>query len=201
MKKTFLITFLIVAFVSGIQAQSIKIATVDIDRLHRSYYKTREADAKLQKALETATQKAQKIQEDGKTLLDEYREIEERSNNPALTEEARQKAKDDLQAKSVVIQQKQMEFQQFQVNTRKSFEQRRKSMRDLMLDEIKKITVQLAREKGANLVFDTSGVSLIGIPAVLHADPAWDMTEDVLLILNANAPVETEDETIAPSGE
>ena len=111
-------------------------------------------------------------------------------NNPALTDESRNKSKLEAQEKLKEIQKKESELQQYQANTERSLQQRQRTHRDLMLDEIKKVVLIVAEKKGATLVLDTAGTSLLGIPNVLYSNQGWDITDDVLGKINENAPSE-----------
>jgi outer membrane protein len=46
----------------------------------------------------------------------------------------------------------------------------------------------MAKKQGATLVVDKSGPTLFGIPAVIYADPAYDMTDDVIKEVNKDRP-------------
>ncbi len=41
---------------------------------------------------------------------------------------------------------------------------------------------------GATLVVDKSGPTLFGIPTVIYADPAYDITDDVIKEVNKDRP-------------
>ena len=57
-----------------------------------------------------------------------------------------------------------------------------------MFDEIIDIVTDMAKERGATMVFDSSGPSVFGAPVVLYADGAYDATEELIEILNEDAP-------------
>ena len=95
------------------------------------------------------------------------------------------------------IQRKQGEVQNFRTNTQRSLQQRIKTHRDLLLEEITKIVNNLAKLRGATLVVDKSGPTLFGIPSVLYADPSYDMTEEVVLEVNKDRPAPVAKPTVA----
>jgi Skp family chaperone for outer membrane proteins len=59
-----------------------------------------------------------------------------------------------------------------------------------MLEEIQKVIDTLAYERGITLVLDVSGSSNIGAPVVVYSSAAYDITDDVLAILNRERPAE-----------
>ena len=125
---------------------------------------------------------------EGQGLLDEFKTIEEQAQNPTLNEDAQKQATEELRQKERQIMEKQRELQKFRTDTQARLIERRRQHRDLMIDEIKKVVMDVAREKNATLVMDTSDVTGLGVPSVLYADPAWDITDTVLQRLNANRP-------------
>ena len=179
------------ALVATAQAQEISIATVNMTRLYNEYHKTKEANAKLQESVEKAKLEAEELVKQGQELVEEYKEVMERSQNPALTEEAQNKAATESEVVRQGIIEKEQEVQQFQMATQRSLQQRQRTYRDLFLDEIRKVALEVAKENGRNLVIDSSGISGSGIPVVLGSASSWDITEEVLERINADA-LETE---------
>jgi outer membrane protein len=112
----------------------------------------------------------------------------EQSKNTVLTADARSKAEADGQKKLEDIQRKQAEVQNFRTNTQRSLQQRIKTHRDLLLEEITKVVNDIAKRQGATLVIDKSGPTLFGIPSVLYSDAAYDITDAVILEVNKDRP-------------
>ena len=61
-------------------------------------------------------------------------------------------------------------------------------MRDGIVKEITDVVMTKVKAANFDLVFDTSGVSLNGVPIVMFARPDMDFTTDVLTQLNKAAP-------------
>jgi outer membrane protein len=114
--------------------------------------------------------------------------LNEQANNPALTAEAKAKAQTDAAKKYEAIQQKQREVQSFVQNTQRSLQTRLQNFRSLMLEEISKTVVEVAKRKGATLVLDKAGPTLIGVSSVIYFDPAYDITEEVAKELAKDKP-------------
>jgi len=167
---------------------AVKLVVVDMAKVYDNHYKTEEANAKFRDAEQKAQEQVEELNKQGQTLVDEYKELIEQSKNTLLTAEARSKAEADGQKKLEDIQRKQGEVQQFRQNTQRSLQQRIKTHRDLLLEEIGKIVTEIAKKNGATLVLDKSGPTLFGIPSVLYADAAYDITETVLQEVNKDRP-------------
>lgn len=171
------------------QAQpAVKLLVVDMAKLYDTHYKTLEQNAKIQADDQKATEEVDKMNKEGNALVEEYKSLSEKSNNPALTADAKVKAQADAQQKLEEIQRKQQEIQQFIGQTRQSLAQRFQTFKNLMLEEISKTAAEVAKRKGATLLVDKSGPSVFGVSNILYADPAYDITEDVAKELNKDRP-------------
>jgi outer membrane protein len=167
---------------------ALKLVVVDMAKIYDSHYKTEEANAKFRDAEQKAQEQVEELNKQGQSLVDEYKELMEQSKNTVLTAEARSKAEADGQKKMEDIQRKQGEVQNFRTNTQRSLQQRIKTHRDLLLEEITKVVNDLAKKQGATLVVDKSGPTLFGIPSVLYSDPSYDITEEVVKEVNKDRP-------------
>ena len=167
---------------------AVKLVVVDMAKAYDSYYKSEEGNAKLRDAEQKAQEQVEELNKQGQALVDEYKELMEQSKNTVLTAEARAKAEGEAQKKLQDIQRKQGEVQTFTTNTQRSLQQRNKIQQSLLLEEIGKVATDLAKRKGATMVIDKSGPSLLGIPNIVYFDPAYDITEEVVKEVNKDRP-------------
>ena len=165
-----------------------KILTVDMAKLYDGHYKTEEQNAKLRGDEQKAQEELEKLNKEGNTLVEKYKELVDQSNNPAATADAKSKAQTESQKLLQDIQRKQGEVQSFQQNTRNSLQQRIQNFRSLMVEEISKTAVEIAKKKGATFLIDKSGPTLIGVSNVLYSDTAYDITEEVSKEVNKDRP-------------
>ena len=189
MIRTFIALAAFGAGSTALHAQpAVKLIVVDMAKIYDSHYKTEEANAKFRDAEQKAQEQVEELNKQGQTLVDEYKELMEQSKNTVLTADARSKAEADGQKKLEDIQRKQAEVQNFRTNTQRSLQQRIKTHRDLLLEEITKVVNDLAKKKGATLVIDKSGPTLFGIPSVLYSDAGYDITDEVIAEVNKDRP-------------
>jgi outer membrane protein len=193
MNKTIRTLLTLAAFAAGstallAQQPPVKLVVVDMAKVFDNHYKSEEANAKFRDAEQKAQEQVEELNKQGQALVDEYKELVDQSKNTLLTSEARAKAEADAQKKLEDIQRKQAEVQNFRTNTQRSLQQRIKTHRDLLLEEIGKVVVEMAKRQGATLVLDKSGPTLFGIPGVLYADSAYDITDAVLAEVNKDRP-------------
>jgi outer membrane protein len=177
------------ALALGARAQpAVKILVVDMAKLYDTHYKTLEQNAKIQSDDQKAQEEVEKMNKDGNALVEEYKTLNDQSNNPALSAEAKGKAQDAAQKKLESIQAKQREVQTFIQNTRNTLGQRLNTFRSLMLEEISKLAGEIAKRKGATLLLDKAGPTAIGISNLIYADPGFDITDEVMKEINKDRP-------------
>jgi outer membrane protein len=167
---------------------AVKLVVVDMAKVFDSHYKSEEANVKFRDAEQKAQEQAEELRKQGQILVDEYKELAEQAKSTLLTPEARTKAEADMAKKYEEIQRKQADVQNFVQNTQRSLQQRIGSHRDLLLEEISKLVVEVAKKHGATLALDKSGPSVFRIPVVLYADAAYDITEEVIIEENKDRP-------------
>jgi outer membrane protein len=165
-----------------------KILVVDMAKLYDGHYKTEEQNAKLRGDEQKAQEELEKLNKEGNSLVEKYKELVDQSKNPAATAEAKSKAETESQRLLQDIQRKQGEVQSFQTNTRNSLQQRIQTFRSMMVEEISKVAVEIAKRKGATLLIDKSGPTLIGVSNILYSDPAYDITDEVSKEVNKDRP-------------
>ncbi|HUJ45126.1 MAG TPA: OmpH family outer membrane protein [Opitutaceae bacterium] len=173
----------------GLSAQpALKIVTVDIGKIFDSHYKTEEQMAKLKDAQTKAQEELERMVKEANQLVEQYKETMDQSKNSLLTAEARTKAEGDAQKMMDDIQRRNADLQKFRSDTQQSLQQRFNNFRSVLLDEISKKVTEIAKAKGATLVVDKSGPTLAGIPSVIYADAAYDITDDVMAAVNKDRP-------------
>lgn len=175
---------------AALRAQpAVKLVVVDMAKVFDSHYKSEEANVKFRDAEQKAQEQAEELRKQGQILVDEYKELVEQAKSTLLTAEARTKAEADAQKKLEEIQRKQNDVQSFVQNTQRSLQQRIGTHRDLLLEEISKLVVEISKKHGATLVLDKSGPSAFRIPVVLYVDAAYDITDEVIREENKDRPL------------
>lgn len=166
----------------------LKVLTVDMGHLYDNYYKTQQANERLRASVEQAEEEARAMAEEGQSMVEQFEELREQAENPALTDTARQTAQEEAQALIEDIRNKEREVQNFRRETQRTLQQRQQAHRELMIDQIKAVVMTVNEEMNADLIFDTSDVIGSGVPTVLFARASMDITPRVLERLNADAP-------------
>lgn len=176
-----------------------KIAVVDMAQLFDNHYETQAEKAKLDEASQKAQAEIDKMNKEGNAMVAEYKDLDEQSKNPTATADAKAKAIAEAQKKGQEIQAKMQDVNTFANNAKATIQQRIQTFRSMMLGEISKVVVKVAKRHDATLVIDKSGPSLLGVPAVLYTDPAYDITEEVAAEINKTRPASGSTPAPSPS--
>lgn len=170
---------------------SPKILVVDLAKLFDNHWKTVEQQAKLTADEAKAQDQLALITKEGNALVEQFKDLDEQSKNPTATAEAKAKAQTEAQKKYDEIQQKRTEQQSFVQSTRNTLQQRFQTFKTLMIEEITKVAVDIAKKKGATFLLDKSGPTLVGVSNVLYYDPELDITDEVMTAINKDRPAVT----------
>lgn len=187
--KTFIssLTLLVMTGFGSVLAQAeTVILTISVNGAAEQYYKVQEFLEQIQATQEQAQERVASINEEGKTLEQEYQELVEQAGSDILTEQARNDAKEDARVKYQEIAQKQNELRQFAENVQRQLAARQNTQMSLFTKEIMEVVTEVAKERSASLVLDTSGASQNGMPTVYTFDDSMDITAEVVTRINAS---------------
>ena len=167
---------------------AFKPLVVDMNKVFESHYKTEEAYAKFnefgQKVQEQLDAASKHIQE----VATQYQDLVEQSRNTVLKPEARAQAEADAQKKGEEIQRLQTDAQNFRTQNQNKIQQRVKTLRDGLFEEISVVVKNIARAKGATIVLDKSISPITGVASIVYNDDSYDITDEVLKEVNKDRP-------------
>ncbi len=176
------------AALSGRAQPAVKLLVVDMAKVLENHYKTAEINAKFQAEGQKVEEQLAELSKQIQATGDQAKELIEQSKNTVLKEEVRKQAEADAQKKIQEYQQLQNEAQDYRAKNQQSFQQRAQNHRELLFEEISNVARDIARARGATLVLDKNGPSLMRIPVVVYADASYDITDDVIKEINKNRP-------------
>lgn len=171
-------------------APAVKLATVDVIRVMKSYWKTQESDMKIQDAAKAAQDYLQKegvaLDEIKKTLDDAV----EQGRSPALTEDAKKRAMADAEKIYQQLQEKGQQAEQFKENKERELAQQRSNDNARFYAEVREAVLEIAKARGATIIIDSSGRSPNGVSTLIWVDPGFDITADVIALVNKSMPAD-----------
>jgi outer membrane protein len=192
------LSFPIAAFAQG----TLKIGTVDMQRAFKEYNKTKDAEAKINDAKNSAKKEYDDRAEAYKKALDEINNLNKQLDAPALTAQAKTQKAKERDDKIANIKKMEREINDFSQTRERQLQEQLMRMREGIVKEITEVVVEKVKTNNMDFVFDKSGVSLNGVPIVMYAPENVDFTNDIITVLNkpgrATAP-STEKTAASPS--
>lgn len=178
-------------------AADVKIGTVNMKSIFDNYYKTKEADAKLnevrnsyQKELDEKTEKIKALEADITKDREELKKTELSDAKKAPIAKAQEKKLQEWQGAM-------MAKQKFQQEQGKQIEGQIMRIRTILVGDITKVVNDKVKSDGFDLVLDTSGFSANNaLPVVFFARESYDFTKVVIEQLNASKGSATDDKPI-----
>jgi outer membrane protein len=166
-------------------AQS-KIGTVDMNKIFSSYYKTKDAESRINEARAAAKKELDDRMDTHKTTLEEIKKLDEALAKPELSKEAKETKAKERDTKLGEFRNLEREINEFRQTREKQLQEQAVRMRNGIVEEITKIVAEKVKKENYDLVLDRSGNSLNGVPIAVYANDALDFSESIITELNKN---------------
>jgi len=188
-KKYLIPVFAMGALSFSTASAELTVLTVNMQKLFDGYYKSAEANERLESIREQAVTEAQEREQELQAMAEGIRTMQEDLQNPVLSDDSKAEKQAELQARAEEGRRKQAEFQQWQQQTMNNLNQQSQQIRESLIEEIIKVVNDIAlKDYGADLVLDTSDIVGSGVPTVLYSDSDLDITSKVMTKINEDAP-------------
>ncbi|MBS0659795.1 MAG: OmpH family outer membrane protein [Verrucomicrobia bacterium] len=191
MKRTLAVASALAAFAfaaaTPAQAQ-MKVGVVDMNKVFSDYYKTKDAETRINEARAAAKKEMDDRMEARQKLLDEINNLNKEVENKALSASARDEKGKQRDEKINETRNLEREITEFKNTRERQLQEQAVRMRNGIVEEIMKIVNDKVKADGYDLVFDKSGSSLNGVPILLYSKDGMEFTNDVVTALNRNKP-------------
>ena len=175
------------AFAQG----TVKIGTINMDRAFKEYSKTKEAEKKVNDAKDAAKKEFDDRTDSYKKALEEVNNLNKQLESTALSADKKTQLAKDRDDKINNIKNMEREINEFRVTRENQLREQALRMRDGIVKEIMDVVNDKVKTLNMDLVFDKSGLSVNGVPAVLYSRDSYDFTNDVVAALNKPGRVST----------
>lgn len=188
-KSVIAVALAIAAWITAPDAEAqLKVGTVDMNKVFTEYYKTQEAEQKLNSAREAAKTEFDTRMEALQEKMEEINKLNADVDKPELSEEKKQ----EIEAKrdEMVNEARSLdrEIAEFRGTRERQLQEQFVRMRKTIVEDILVILDTRVKSEGYDLVFDTSGLSVGQIPVVLFAREGMDFSQQIIEELNKNKP-------------
>lgn len=170
------------------QIASMKIATVDMNKIFSSYYKTKEAETRVNEARAAAKKELDDRMDNYKKNLDAINKLNEELQKPELSKDAKESKSKARDEKINETKNLEREITEFRTTREKQLQEQAVRMRNGIVDEITKLVQEKVKSESYDIVIDRSGSSLNGVPLLIHAKDSIDFSEEIITALNKNKP-------------
>jgi Skp family chaperone for outer membrane proteins len=165
-------------------AGQFKVGSVDMKKVFDSYYKTKDAESKINVARSTAKKEMDERMDLLKKAMDEIKKLDEELQNPVLSKEEKDRKSKVRSDKAAELQNMDHELREFQVSREKQLQEQARRMRSGIVEDINRVVDERVKAGSYNLVLDKSGQSLNDVPIVLFSSADYEFTGEVISILN-----------------
>jgi outer membrane protein len=194
MKKSIVCTLLCLSLL-GLASTShaqVKIGTVDMNKIFSAYYKTKDAEARINEARNEAKGELDERMDTYKKNLDDINKLNDDIQKPALSAEAKATKSKDRDDKIQETKNLEREINEFRQTREKQLQEQAVRMRNGIVDEITKLVLDKVKVENYDLVMDRSGLSLNGVPILIFAKDGLDFSDELIVALNKNKPKDSD---------
>ena len=173
--------------VAGLNAAEPAIAFVSMERLFDDYYKTKAANIQLKARFESMDAPRRDLLNKVKTLRIEVQKLGAEARDKSLSNAERDKKRTAAEDKFALFRDAEAKLVEYDKTYKKKFGEQMKQSQQQLVGEIRDVIETYVKKHGIRIVFDSSGKTLNSVESVVYYDPAFDITEPILAILNKNA--------------
>lgn len=165
----------------------MKIGIVDMNYIFSEYYKTKDAQAQYTASEVVANKEFNERVNLLKKGMDEIKAIETSLEKTDLSKETREAKIKEHDEKLAKVRALDREVADFRSAKEKKLQDQFLGMRKDIIDEIMKVVNEQTKTRGYDLVLDKSGLSAGAVPVVLYSRSDFDISHEVVAILNKKA--------------
>lgn len=181
------ITFLLLTCMIASVHAEMKIGIVDMNYIFSEYYKTKDAQAQYTASEVVANKEFNERVNLLKKGMDEIKAIETNLEKTDLSKETREAKIKEHDEKLAKVRALDREVADFRSAKEKKLQDQFLGMRKDIIDEIMKVVNEQTKTRGYDLVLDKSGLSAGAVPVVLYSRSDFDISHEVVAILNKKA--------------
>jgi len=166
----------------------MKVGIVDMNKVFTSYYKTKEAETRLNDARAQAKTDLDSRLETLKSNMEEINKLEADTKKPEIASDKKEAAIKQRDEKINEVRNLDREIGEFRQTRERQLQEQFMRMRGDIVQDIMKVVDSKVKADGFDLVLDSSGLGISQVKVVLYSAPSMDFSDSIITQLNANAP-------------
>ena len=171
----------------AVPSEGLRIAVVDMKTVFRGFYKSKEAEDKI-----NATRQAAKAEYDNRvakmtSATDELKKLDAALAGTGLSAADRTARTKERAAKATALSAVDRDLKEFQASREKQLQEQALQMRNEIVAEINRVIADGVKAEGhVDLIFDSGGPSLNALPVLLRHEGIPDWTDAAIAALNSS---------------
>ena len=166
----------------------MKVGIVDMNKVFTSYYKTKDAETRLNDARAQAKTDLDSRLETLKSNMEEINKLEADTKKPELAADKKDAAIKQRDEKINEVRNLDREIGEFRQTRERQLQEQFMRMRGDIVQDIMKVVESRVKADGYDLVLDSSGLGISQVKVVLYSAPSMDFSDSIITELNKNAP-------------
>lgn len=166
----------------------LKIGVIDMSKIFSGYYKTKDAESKINEARESAKKELTDRLDSHKQLLDEINALNKGADSAALSAAARTERDKKRDDKIQEVRSLENDINEFRTSRERQLQEQTVRLRNTIVEEMMVVIRDRVKNENYDLVFDRSGQSAQGVPVLIQSRDNMDFTDNVLTQLNKSRP-------------
>jgi outer membrane protein len=188
--RTLLLVGTLCSFAPLAQAQ-MKVGILDMNRVFTEYYKTKDAEQKLNEQRAAAKKEFDDRIETLKKSMEEISKMNAELERPELSQDSKDQKIKVREEKVAEARNLDREVNEFKGTRERQLQEQFLRMRKDIIDDIMKVVNSQVSSAGYDLVLDKSGLSAGQIPVVIYSREDLDFSKPIIEALNKTAPKTT----------
>ncbi len=197
MKSFFALISMAILLMAGSVQASDEIVFIDLQEVFKQFYKTQLAQDRIRQQADDIKMERDAMESEVEAIKAEIEVLRADSRDETFSEEVRANKRDLLEEKLVALQKKEQEMADFEKLRREQIEAQNQRLTRKLFDEIHDVVVNYSKMKGYAAVIDRSAQSRMGSDTVLFASAKFDISAEVIEVLNQGRVTGDADEEAA----
>jgi Skp family chaperone for outer membrane proteins len=179
------LSILAILTAGNLLAQGLSVAVVDMEDIFSEYYKTIKSEITLQQQNKIYRDYAIGLERELEGIQKQALQLRDDATNVAFSEAVRRQKQQEIQRVRLSFDGKRQALQEYQKEKKKKVRTDFDKSRGDLIAEIVTVVEEEAQQRNLDMVLDSSGKTLNGIPAFVHFSVSFDITESIKTKLNA----------------
>ena len=165
---------------SPVPTRKLRFGVVDMNRAFKGWPDTAPSEKRINDAKDAAKKEYDARADRYKKALDEINALNQKLDSPSLSAATKTALASERDEKIAKIKELEREINEFRTNREKELQDQAVKMREEIVAKITAALKTQAATENFNLIFDSSGQSMNGVPVVILAPGMPDLTDKVL---------------------